>query len=104
MPRRRRVISPGSWPSIAGTVTASTTSVGIQYDIGPILAILTPFNVIGSQGAKIQQFTSAGPMSLLNEFVPPAGYEYSFVAGPGSPDFASIELPIDGSLGLGGDV
>lgn len=90
----------GSWPSFFGTVTASSTDLGIQYDISALTSLLTPLNVIGSQGATIQQFGSA-ITNLLNGFDPPAGYAYSFVADPGSPAFASIELPLDGPLGFG---
>jgi len=83
-----------------GTVTASSTDVGIKYDISSLTSLLTPLNVIGSQGATIQQFGSA-ITNLLNGLDPPAGYAYSFVADPGSPAFASIELPLDGPLGFG---
>ena len=90
----------GSWTSLMGTVTASSTDVGIKYDISSLTSLLTPLNVIGSQGATIQQFGSA-ITNLLNGLDPPAGYAYSFVADPGSPAFASIELPLDGPLGFG---
>ena len=91
----------GSWASGFGTVTASTTSVGVQYDISAITQLLAPFNTIGSQSANIQQFSST-LTQLRNGFDPPAGCFYSFVGDPGSPDFASIHLPVDSSLGLGG--
>lgn len=88
------------WSSLMGTVTASSTNVGIQYDISSLTSLLTPLNVIGSQGATIQQFGSA-ITNLVNGFDPPAGYAYSFVADPGSPAFTTIELPLDGLLGFG---
>jgi hypothetical protein len=91
----------GSWSWPFGMVTASNTSVGIQYDISAITSLLTPLNVIGSQGANLEQFSLQTLLNNLIGFDPPAGYEYSFVADPGSPDFASIQLPVDGSLGLG---
>jgi hypothetical protein len=94
----------GPLPGPPGLITASNTSVGIQYDISAITSLLTPLNVIGSQNANIQQFSSTIAGALLNGFDPPAGYFYSFVSNPGSPDFASIRLPVDGSLGLGGNV
>ena len=91
----------GSWSWPFGPVTASNTSVGIQYDISAITSLLTPLNIIGSQGANLEQFSFQSLLNNLIGFDPPAGYDYSFAADPGSPDFASIQLPVDGSLGLG---